>query len=33
MIDFYIWSIFNGYKIFIMLEECGLDYMVYVINL
>lgn len=33
MIDFYTWRTPNGYKISIMLEECGLPYQVFPINI
>jgi len=33
MIDFYTWDTPNGHKIRIMLEECGLAYEVYPVNL
>jgi GST-like protein len=33
MIDFYYWPTPNGWKISIMLEECGLDYRVIPINI
>lgn len=32
MIDFYIVVILNGYKIVIVLEEMGLEYIIYVFN-
>jgi GST-like protein len=33
MIDFYYWPTPNGWKISIMLEECGLDYRVIPVNI
>ena len=33
MIDFYYWPTPNGWKIGIMLEECGLDYQVVPVNI
>ena len=33
MIDFYTWRTPNGYKISIMLEECGLPYQVFPIDI
>ena len=33
MIDLYTWTTPNGYKISIMLEECGLEYAVHPVNL
>lgn len=33
MIDFYIWIMFNGCKILIFLEEFGVFYMVYVVDI
>ena len=33
MIDFYYWPTPNGWKVAIMLEECGLDYRVQAVNL
>jgi len=33
MIDFYYWPTPNGWKISIMLEECGLDYKVIPVNI
>ena len=33
MIDFYTWTTPNGYKISIMLEECGLDYAAHPVNI
>ena len=33
MIDFYYWPTPNGWKVSIMLEECGLDYRMIPVNL
>src|SRR5437763_4434273 len=33
MIDFYYWPTPNGWKISIMLEECGLEYRVIPVNI
>jgi GSH-dependent disulfide-bond oxidoreductase len=33
MIDFYYWPTPNGWKVAIMLEECGLDYRVVPVNI
>ena len=33
MIDFYYWPTPNGWKVAIMLEECGLEYRVIPINI
>ncbi len=33
MIDFYYWPTPNGWKISIMLEECGLEYRVVPVNI
>jgi len=33
MIDFYYWPTPNGWKISIMLEECGLDYEVHPVHI
>ena len=33
MIDFYYWPTPNGWKVAIMLEECGLEYRVVPINI
>ena len=33
MIDLYYWPTPNGNKITIMLEECGLDYIIHPINI
>ncbi len=33
MIDFYYWPTPNGWKVSIMLEECGLDYRMIAVNL
>ncbi len=33
MIDFYYWPTPNGWKIAIMLEECGLEYRVIPVNI
>jgi GST-like protein len=33
MIDFYYWPTPNGWKVSIMLEECGLDYEVHPVNI
>jgi len=33
MIDFYYWPTPNGWKVAIMLEECGLEYRVIPVNI
>jgi len=33
MIDFYYWPTPNGWKVSIMLEECGLDYNTVALNI
>lgn len=33
MIDLYYWIILNGYKIIFFLEEIGLFYVIYLINI
>ena len=33
MIDFYYWPTPNGWKVAIMLEECGLDYRMVPVNI
>ena len=33
MIDFYYWPTPNGWKVAIMLEECGLDYRMIPVNI
>ncbi len=33
MIDFYYWPTPNGWKVAIMLEECGLDYRLVPVNI
>ena len=33
MIDFYYWPTPNGWKVAIMLEECGLEYRMIPVNI